>query len=87
MSEPILSQRLTKRFLASLETGQYLVSNTQLPTGQPCFQEVVSPAEHREAQWRRIVAARISGNTCCVFARREDYLASRHCRTSPSTLN
>ena len=63
--EPIVRGRLTKKFLMSLETGQYVVSNAyeQVEGGgfDPCFREVVAPPDGRNEQWARIKSAYADG--------------------------
>ena len=65
----------------------YLVSNTQTSPGQPCYQEAVSPLDRRESQWRRIVAAKVAGNTCNVFNNQDQYRASAYACTNSLSLN
>jgi len=76
---PLNYGKLTKRFLMSLETGQYLVSNVHEPVGgggyEPSFREVVAPPEQRPEQWLRIKAAYAYGRNCDVLASEDDYAA------------
>jgi hypothetical protein len=50
-----------------LEAGLYLASGVGDGPGKPCFAEIVAPQEEREAQWRRIVTARVNNIQCDVF--------------------
>ena len=76
MIQPLYCERLTKKFFMSLPQGVYLASNVALMPGQPIFAETVAPPEEREAQWKRIVAARVDNQLCNIFQTPEDYMRS-----------
>lgn len=75
--KPVTHGKLTKRFLMSLETRRYLVSNVheQAEGGNsvPCFREAVAPPEARECQWQRIKSAYANGRLCSVLESESDY--------------
>ena len=69
-------QRLTKKFLFSLEEGLFISTNRLM--GNVVYQteaicEFVSPMPEREEQWERIKAERANGCMCAVFKDRGDY--------------
>ncbi len=68
-----MNERLTKRFFFSLPEGKYLVSNTHHAPGIPVFAEYLVPPEKREAQWRRIIAARVDGRHFSLFETCDGY--------------
>jgi len=74
MSEPILSGKLTKKFLMSLPEGSFLVSNVGHAPGQPLFAESVLPMKVRPEQWERIIRVRADQRLCRVYARAKDFL-------------
>ena len=71
--EPIRSVILTKSFLAELDTGLYLVSNTYVGENTPNFAEYVVAQEKRPEQWEKIKAAKAEQRICHVYRRKEDY--------------
>jgi len=73
--KPVISGKLTKRFLMSLETGQYIVSNVcnqEDGRFEPCFREKVLPLKDREKQWQRIKSACADGRLCNVLGSEMD---------------
>lgn len=74
MQQPIRSRHLTKKFLLALPDGVYLVSGVGDAPGQPAFGETVSPLRGREAQWQRILSARVNNRSCEVFQSPADYM-------------
>jgi len=68
---------LTRSFLSSLETGQYVVSNVYdlLDGGRyvPAFRESVAPPDARDEQWKRIKSAHADGRQCAVLASESEY--------------
>ncbi len=87
MMKPVISGKLTKQFLLSLEMGLYIVSNVhdQVESGRhvPCFREEVMIAEARDEQWERIKSAHANGRLCDVFACKSDYEAYRKLHPIP----
>lgn len=75
--QPIEIRKLTRRFLLSLQTGQYIVSNVyeqdERGRNRPAFRESVAPAESRDAQWKKIKSAYADGRQCAVLASESDY--------------
>lgn len=69
-----MSGRLTKKFFMSLPEGLYLVSGVGDAPGQPAFGETVSAIMEREAQWQRILNARINNRLCDVFQSSANYM-------------
>jgi len=69
--------RLTKRFLMTLQTGAYIISNCHKPVSpnkfKPIFEEEVAALEQRQVQWERIKAAHADGRLCRVYTDREYY--------------
>lgn len=62
------SARLTKKFLLSLPSGIYLISNLAGSDGNPVFSEyVISSAIEREKQWERIREAGANNRLCRIF--------------------
>lgn len=86
--KPVLRGRLTRRFLMTLETGLYIVSNCYEHVGagryEPCFRESVVPPEARNEQWARIKSAYVDGRLCDVLSRETDYNAYRASMPAPS---
>ena len=76
---PVLEGNLTKRFLMSLATGQYVVSGTydrnDAREYAPCFRESGVPMDERQAQWERIKEARADGRRCTVLRGEFEYEA------------
>ena len=69
-------QKLTKKLLLGLPRGAYLVSNCYKEEGEkmvPCFQEVISDPDEREAQWQRIRNARADGRLCFIYPSKKAY--------------
>lgn len=58
----------------SLPEGLYLVSGVGDAPGQPAFGETVSAIMEREAQWQRILNARINNRLCDVFQSSANYM-------------
>jgi hypothetical protein len=77
MPEPIALDKMTKRLLMSLETGQYLVSNVftidENGRNRPAFAEYVALPAERDRQWRSIKNAEADGRQCAVFASADDF--------------
>jgi hypothetical protein len=75
--QPAQYGQLTKRFLFSLQTGQYIVSNVyELLDGgrfKPAFRESVAQPDARNEQWKRIKSAYADGRQCAVLASESDY--------------
>jgi len=80
-------KRLTKRFLMSLEEGEFLVGNVCDHHCRPAFAENVAPRPEREKQWERIKKLGADGRVCELFpdrsgfeglARRKQESAKKH---------
>lgn len=67
MITPFQSGKLTRKLLAGLPDGLFLVSNLMKTPAEPIFAETIRPGTHRQAQWRRIVAVGANGRLCHVF--------------------
>ena len=72
------SQKLSKGFFVSLETGVFLVSNCHefidSNTYTPSFSEHVLPANDRREQWKKIKVAGVDQRLCSVYSNAEEYL-------------
>ena len=70
-------EKLTKKFLFSLQTGLYISSNTlrryDVNIMGPIFHEYVAPENEREAQWKRIVSTGTNGRLCNVWGTQEQF--------------
>ena len=64
---PLFRGKLTKKFLFELPFDLFLVSSTMRGIGSPVWGEAVASEKNREAQWRRIVVAKVCGKNCLVF--------------------
>ncbi|WP_141400579.1 hypothetical protein [Magnetospirillum sp. 15-1] len=62
-----MNVRMTKKFLMSLPSGNFIASNCMRQDGIPIIAEQVAPLSEREAQWGRIKDNRLSGTTFFVF--------------------
>lgn len=67
MNMPLNSAKLTKKLLAALPQGLFLVSNLMKTPTEPIFAETIRPGPQRQDQWRRIVALGANGRLCHVF--------------------
>lgn len=74
MTQPLYSERLSKKFFMSLPAGLYLTSNVGLAPSQPIFAELVEPLEKREAQWKQIKELRVDNQLCGVFQTATDFI-------------
>ena len=77
MNQPIVSGRLSKRFLFSLAPGLFLASNVCHAPGIPVYVDVTAPLDSRERQWLEIRVARADARKCDVFRSKVDYEAFR----------
>lgn len=75
MSQPLATKTLTKQFFKRLPVGVYLTRTLAAGRGQPSFAETVAPANEREAQWARILRARVNNTLCSVFKTAADFMA------------
>jgi hypothetical protein len=67
--------KLTRKYFRSLQSNLYLVSNTARRPDEPCFAEhVETNPEDRDAQWKRIVAARVDQISCMVFINKQQWI-------------
>ena len=66
-SNPIIYEKLTKRFFMNLPEGLYLTSNCYERKGKPVFAERVAPQSQRNQQWKEIVKVRADQRLCKVF--------------------
>jgi len=66
--DELRSARLTKKFLMSLPSGLYLMSNLVGGDRDSVFREyVLSPLTEREKQWARIKLAGADNRLCRIF--------------------
>ncbi len=72
-SDPLVTGKLTKKFLMELHEGLYLVSNIHHSPMKSIYAENVVSPNLREQQWRQIVETGANGRLCYVFRRKEDY--------------
>lgn len=80
-SKPICYQKLTKKFLMSLEQGLFICSGVHCDTNEPInsvyskpeLSEKVVPLAIREHQWNKIKEKRLNGRTFKVFKKEADY--------------
>jgi hypothetical protein len=64
---------LTKKFLMSLPSGVFIVSNVGHSPVDPVFAEyVLSPAVERERQWEKIMSRGCNGRLCTVFTSEQE---------------
>ncbi len=68
----IASGKLTKSFLFSVPSGNFIASNVGWPSIYA--NELATTVPERLAQWKEIVAARANGRLCYIYASREHYL-------------
>jgi hypothetical protein len=66
-------KKLTLKFLQSLPSGSYLVSNLWTEFRIPVFEEFVAPLEARKDQWKRIIATGAAQRTCHMFPSKEAF--------------
>lgn len=68
----IVRQRLTRKFLLSLPTGAYVVSNLY-PNGRSAFAEQLGDGRNRMNSWNRAVAADAAQRLCQVVWTEEEF--------------
>ncbi|KJR42697.1 hypothetical protein MCHI_001422 [Candidatus Magnetoovum chiemensis] len=71
--KPAFSERLTKKFLTSLDEGVFLVSASADENKKPLFSSVVPALSEREDMWKRLIEAAVNHKTCHVFKSKADY--------------
>ena len=71
--EPIMSEKLTKKFLMDLDEGLYLISNVTDNFYKPIFSEKVVPLRDRDEQWKRIKTLEVNHRLCEVFKSKKIY--------------
>jgi hypothetical protein len=74
MLQPVLTEKLTKKFFFSVPERVYLASNLGEAPGQPIFAGVVKPLSEREAQWKRILAVKAHNRLCNIFNNAKEYM-------------
>ena len=70
---PIIGEKLTKKFFLNLEQGLYLTSNCYEVPGKPAFASKVAPLSQRSEQWKKIVKVRADQRLCNVFENENDH--------------
>lgn len=74
--DELRSAKLTKKFLMSLPSGVYLMSNMVAPDRDSVFRAyVLSPASEREKQWQIIKLAGADNRLCRLFKTEKQALA------------
>lgn len=74
MATQLLQGILTKKFLMTLDEGNYMMSNLSDEYSCPIFEGKVSPRNLRGMQWEKIKQVGAQGRTCRIFKTKSDYV-------------
>ncbi|KJR40538.1 hypothetical protein MCHI_003557 [Candidatus Magnetoovum chiemensis] len=71
--QPILSERLTKKILMSLQEGSFLISNATDENNNPMLAIEIPHLDQREDVWKKMQELKINQKTCYVYNNKEEY--------------